>query len=134
MRLTVLFMWGALAACAGEDTSSDEDDDDGGFGFEADADTDADSDANSDSDTDTDPYEGDVTAGYQVFLATCGASGCHGSDGSSGPAPNMQGTISLYSEASLEEIILYGSGEMPPQDLTDKELADVIAFLKVTYP
>ena len=58
-------------------------------------------------------------------MATCADAQCHGDDGCSGPAPNFQGTISRYSD---------GTGEMPAQNLTDQELADVLAFLRDVFP
>ncbi len=143
MRLTVWWLCCALVACGGNDVDDDDDDDDGGgLGIEADADTDTDTDTDSDTDADTDADtdsdtdvdEGDPEAGYDVFLATCAASGCHGSDGNDGPAPNLQGAVSTHSDAVLTEIILDGTGTMPGQDLEPQELADVIAFLRDAFP
>lgn len=71
--------------------------------------------------------EGDATAGELVFADTCAS--CHGVDGTGGTGPDL--TAESEDDAELVEVILYGDGEMPAQDqLTDQEVADVVAFVQ----
>ncbi len=61
--------------------------------------------------------DGDATNGGSVFATTCGNSGCHGADGSS------------RSDADLVDIMINGSGSMAPQNISDQEAADVLAYI-----
>jgi mono/diheme cytochrome c family protein len=71
--------------------------------------------------------EGDPTNGEAVYLDTC--AGCHGEDGTGGSAEGIVGEDE--GEDELAEVILFGEDEMPAfdGDLTDQEIADVIAFV-----
>lgn len=71
--------------------------------------------------------DGDATNGGDVFATTCGNSGCHGSDGVSGPAPDLAG--GAVSDTQVVNAIVNGSGNMPPQNVTDQEAADVNAYI-----
>lgn len=71
--------------------------------------------------------EGDPTNGEAVYLDTCAS--CHGDDGSGGSGPDI--ASESESEDELAEVILFGEEDMPAfdGDLTDQEIADVIAYL-----
>lgn len=75
---------------------------------------------------------GDATNGGTVFGNTC--AGCHGADGASGSAPDLTAEIPEVDDAELVEIMLFGEGTMPAQDLTDQDAADVLAYARVTFP
>ena len=70
--------------------------------------------------------EGDATNGAEVYAVNC--AGCHGADGGGGSGPNIQGEDS---EEEVAGVVLEGEDEMPSYDgdLTDQEIADVVAFV-----
>ena len=70
--------------------------------------------------------EGDATNGAEVYAVNC--AGCHGADGGGGSGPNIQGEDS---EEEVASVILEGEDSMPSfdGDLTDQEIADVVAFV-----
>ena len=71
--------------------------------------------------------DGDATNGGNVFANTCGNGGCHGSDGDSGPAPNLSGNA--FSDTQVVNAMVNGVGNMPPQNVSDQEAADVNAYV-----
>ncbi len=73
--------------------------------------------------------EGDATNGAEVYAVNC--AGCHGADGSGGSGPNIQGEDE---EEEVASVILEGEDSMPSfdGDLTDQEIADVVAFVTTT--
>lgn len=73
---------------------------------------------------------GDATAGADVYVAAC--SGCHGADGEGGVGPAMAGAADMTDE-SLEDLILNGKDEMPAIDLSEQELADLMAYVRATF-
>lgn len=76
----------------------------------------------------------DEAAGATVFGSTCGSGGCHGADGSSGPAPSLAAKVPDYGDAGLTCALLTGPGGMPSQaSLSDQELADVLAYVGATF-
>lgn len=75
--------------------------------------------------------DGDPVAGEAVYASTCAA--CHGADGEGGSGPAMAGIVADESDADIVEVVLDGEGSMPPQDLTDQEVADVLAYLIETF-
>ena len=77
---------------------------------------------------------GDATAGAQVYSDTCAT--CHGPNGTEGlpTYPSLVVEIPDQTDAQLENVIQNGYGDMPAQGLTDMELADVIAYLRETFP
>lgn len=83
---------------------------------------------------DTGSGGGDATAGAQVYADTCAT--CHGANGTEGEPtyPSLVVEIPDQTDAQLESIIQDGYGDMPAQGLTDTELADVIAYLRATFP
>lgn len=74
--------------------------------------------------------DGDSVNGQSVFGSTCGNSSCHGSDGASGPAPDLPEHVPHHSTEELATIVLGGRDDMPSQaHLSDQEVADVIAYV-----
>ena len=78
---------------------------------------------------DADPTElaGREDCGEMIYFSDCGP--CHGDSGGPNPTSNW----SDFDDASLVEIILEGIMEMPPQDLTPQEVADVIEFIRQEF-
>ncbi|MEL6347764.1 MAG: cytochrome c [Myxococcota bacterium] len=85
-----------------------------------------------DTDTDDTKTEPDLKAGYVLFVGDCAE--CHGEDGYSGDAPDLQGRISRFNDADLMTLILEGSGEMPGRELTGQEKVDLLAYLRMAFP
>jgi mono/diheme cytochrome c family protein len=81
--------------------------------------------------------EGDAVAGEPVFTGTCGVSTCHGADGNTPGTPQtakLGDEVPGNPDSFLADIILKGDGPMPPQtQLSDQEIADVIAHLRVLF-
>lgn len=76
----------------------------------------------------------DEANGATVFANSCGNAACHGSDGNSGPAPDLGTEIPEFSSNALACLLLTGVGTMPSQaGLSDQDLADVIAYTEVTF-
>ena len=104
---------------------------------DTDSDTDADADADTDADTDAD-VTGDAARGETLF-SSC--AGCHGADGTGGF--DIGGTLSAdltvrvpaLTDEELSNIIKDGYGTAMPSQYTDaQDIADVIAYLRVTFP
>lgn len=84
--------------------------------------------------------EGDPSAGEEVFQMTCGSGDCHNA---TGLGPDLDSYVDSASDGSIATIVFNGiSGGcnsgfcpgMPSQDLEAQEFADVLAYLRVTYP
>lgn len=60
----------------------------------------------------------------KTFKQTCAA--CHGADLKSGYAPDLDKIGSKYKKNEIEDIIHNGQGQMPKQNLSDKD-ADAVA-------
>lgn len=74
--------------------------------------------------------KGDTARGETVYANSCGSSSCHGADGV-GPAPSLPDELSHHGDGFFARVILEGDGDMPPQsELTDQEVADVIAYMR----
>ena len=72
--------------------------------------------------------------GQTVFASSCGIGACHGSDGDSGPAPNLSTIAPGRSDTQLAEIVNCGAGNMPAQaSLSDQQVADVVAYVQETF-
>jgi cytochrome c551 len=77
---------------------------------------------------------GDAAAGQTVFSANaCATAGCHGADGNSGSAPALRDVIDNRTDDQIIDAVLDGKGGMPPQDLTNQQMADVLAWLRDTF-
>ena len=118
-----------------DDTDTDTDDTDTDTD-DTDTDTDTDDTDTDDTNTDTDDTDSgaDLAAGETVYMATCGSDYCHGSNGVDGSAPDHPDVIPTYSDEDLENVIQNGTGYMGGQGLTDQELADVMLYLRTTFP
>lgn len=81
---------------------------------------------------------GDPVAGEAVYASAC--SGCHGDDGMLGvetggvAAADLSTTVPALSDEALADVIQNGTGEMIATGLDDTETADVIAYLRETFP
>jgi mono/diheme cytochrome c family protein len=76
----------------------------------------------------------DDAAGAGTFANYCGSSACHGTNGDSGPAPNLSREVGERDDTELLCLILNGSGGMPAQEgLTDQQLADLLAYARATF-
>ena len=72
--------------------------------------------------------EGDATAGADLYTSNC--SSCHGADGEGGFGPALTHSTHELSEADLADVIVNGQGDdMPGFNVSDQEVADVIAYL-----
>ncbi|MFN7143853.1 MAG: c-type cytochrome [Myxococcota bacterium] len=84
-------------------------------------------------DTGGDEIVGDATAGADLYAANCAA--CHGANGEGGTGPAMS-EVATKSDAEIEGYIVNGSddGAMPPfPNLTEQEIADIIAYIRANY-
>ncbi len=80
--------------------------------------------------------EGDAAAGGMVFSSgACATPACHGPDGTSGMAsPTLDTSIPSASDMQIVNSLLNGKGSMPAQsNLTDQQLADVLAYVTDTF-
>ena len=76
---------------------------------------------------------GDTAAGETVY-ARCSASTCHGSDGDSGTTGSrLSGEVPGQSDEGLIEVVIGGYETMPAQNLSDQEMADLLAYLRATF-
>ena len=75
---------------------------------------------------DINALEGDSDNGAEVFAANC--AGCHAADGTGGSGPDITGEDD---QDEVTEVVLEGEGSMPAYDgdLTDQEIADVVAYV-----
>jgi mono/diheme cytochrome c family protein len=76
----------------------------------------------------------DLVAGQAVFTRSCGGSGCHGTTGDDGSAPNLSDEVPRADDSELTDVIRNGKGDMPAITLTDIELRDLLAWLRATFP
>ncbi|MCG3136774.1 MAG: hypothetical protein HJJLKODD_00610 [Phycisphaerae bacterium] len=113
----------------GDDDATDEGDDTGDNGDDN-GDEDGDTDDGDDGDTDDGETGGDtgggtddaVTRGEQILADNCAA--CHGADGASGFAPNIQGQTAEVITATIG-----GEGGHSVYELTADQIADLTAYL-----
>src|SRR5688500_3436239 len=80
---------------------------------------------------------GEAAGGMMVFSTVCGTAACHGADGNT---PGTAETKKLgevapgMSDREIVNTVLKGDGPMPPQtQLTDQEIADVLAYVRDTF-
>lgn len=77
---------------------------------------------------------GDPAAGQTVFTSgQCATAGCHGADGNSGSAPALRDVVGSRTDDQIIDAVLDGKGAMPPQDLTDQQMADVLAWMRANF-
>jgi mono/diheme cytochrome c family protein len=77
--------------------------------------------------------DGNASAGSSVYQQNCSNAACHGADGNSGPGANLSTVVPNSSDESLVDTIINGFGGMPAQNLEDREVADVLAYLIETF-
>jgi mono/diheme cytochrome c family protein len=90
-----------------------------------------------DTGTDTD-IVGDQAAGATLFSA---CAGCHGTDGIGGddiggtPSADLTAKVPALTDTELANIIESGFGSAMPSQYTDaQDVADVVAYLRATFP
>jgi mono/diheme cytochrome c family protein len=76
--------------------------------------------------------------GKEIFTAKCMS--CHGQNGEGKPAiakmfnvtqaPLASKEVQAKTDAQLQQIILKGQGKMKPIGVTEKQAADVVAFVR----
>lgn len=77
---------------------------------------------------------GDPDAGETTYLNVCGNAICHGADGVSGPGGNLAVIVPDSSDAQIVTVVIEGEGSMPAQNIEDQAVADVLAYLRATFP
>jgi mono/diheme cytochrome c family protein len=72
--------------------------------------------------------------GAIVYTATCAT--CHGASGGGivEDAADLRVRVPAMTDEQIEANILNGTDLMDPVDLTEDEIADVIAYLRETFP
>ena len=76
--------------------------------------------------------DGDPAAGAKIFAKTCGTADCHGPDGSGGStdAEDLREVVPTLSDRVIVNRMVDGYLVMPPQQLEDQEMADVLSYLR----
>jgi mono/diheme cytochrome c family protein len=76
--------------------------------------------------------DGDPSAGSKIFQATCGTAICHGPDGSGGStgAKDLSVVVPKLSDRDIVTVMTNGFLVMPPQQLEDQQMADVLSYLR----
>ena len=122
-KMPALLFAGSLVLATG----CDGDDDDGGGG---------DGTGGSDRAATILGLNGDAASGEALFSAgACATPACHGADGVSGSAtPSLGDSVPNASDEQIVNTFLNGKGSMPPQsNLSDQELADLLAYVSNTF-
>ena len=91
-------------------------------------------------DSDSDPQnkppalllDGDPSAGSKIFQDTCGTAICHGPDGSGGStdAEDLSVVVPKLTDLEIVNRMTDGYLVMPPQQLEDQQMADVLSYLR----
>lgn len=63
----------------------------------------------------------------EIFMNTCAA--CHGEDLSGESGPDLTEIGNDYSAEDIQQIILDGKGQMPPQDVADPQAEAIAEWL-----
>ena len=76
--------------------------------------------------------DGDPSAGSKIFQKTCGTAICHGPDGSGGStnAEDLSVVVPKLTDAQIVDRMTNGYLVMPPQQLEDQQMADVLSYLR----
>lgn len=69
----------------------------------------------------------ETAAGEDVYQNNCAM--CHGADLSGGGGPELTGVGSKFSAEELEDIIVNGTGSMPPQNVSGDDLDALVSWL-----
>ena len=72
--------------------------------------------------------DGDKTHGAKLFGERCSA--CHAPDGQGGIGVNLVERPILYRAEDVAASVRGGRGKMPPTPIRDRDLADVLAYLR----
>lgn len=76
--------------------------------------------------------QGRVDCGEEVYITAC--ANCHGAQGQGTPnGQGLVGHIQGHSDIELIQSIVYGEGSMPPINLENQEVADVIAYMREDF-
>ncbi len=67
-------------------------------------------------------------------MGSCGSDYCHGSNGNSGGAPDLSVEVPARTDSEIATILASGTGYMPAQGFDSTETANVIAYLRATFP
>lgn len=78
-----------------------------------------------------------VRGGNPLYANICAR--CHGADGAgvAGKGPDLRPIVPARTDRQLADTILYGTAAGSPAfgpSLTDQEVADLLAYLRVTFP
>jgi mono/diheme cytochrome c family protein len=76
--------------------------------------------------------DGDPATGSKIFQETCGTAICHGPDGSGGStgAEDLSVVVPKLSDLDIVTVMTNGFLVMPPQQLEDQQMADVLSYLR----
>lgn len=74
---------------------------------------------------------GDAERGKPLYVDKCSA--CHGGDGKGHIGVNLVDRPLLYRAETLANVARKGRGKMPPQKVSDAELADIIAYVRTLH-
>lgn len=76
--------------------------------------------------------ESDIACGLETFEADCAV--CHGASGEGTDAgPELSEHVVNHTDEQLVFLILAGTDDMPAQDLTPQQSADVLAWLRDAF-
>jgi hypothetical protein len=75
---------------------------------------------------------GNSMLGASTFDSLCGTSPCHGpgGDGGASNAGRLTQLVPTLSTAQIAATVKCGKGAMPPQSLSEQEIADVVAYVE----
>ena len=76
--------------------------------------------------------DGNPSAGSKIFQKTCGTAICHGPDGSGGStnAEDLSVVVPKLTDREIVDVMTDGYLVMPPQQLEDQQMADVLSYLR----
>jgi predicted CxxxxCH...CXXCH cytochrome family protein len=78
--------------------------------------------------------DGDPANGEEEFTGRCSQMSCHGTGGTMGAAPSLADRVPNLGDRDIVDVLVMGKNAMPPQaDLSDQEMADVLAYVTATY-
>ena len=74
----------------------------------------------------------DPISGESIYIDLCAT--CHGADGMGTPSGSSLLGISSSTDQELWDVIFFGTDGMPAySDLSDQEIADLIAWMRAAY-
>ncbi len=139
----VLLLLSALACNSGNGKETGDTADTGGDTADTDTADTSDTDTADTSDMDTadtsdtaDTADTDTpeARGAALYAADCVA--CHGEDGTAGinGAANLVEDVPNLDDAAITDVVLNGKENMPAFAYTEAQMADLLAFLRETFP